>query len=140
MNKKELIEEILQEAIYIKNLFEEKKQIEKDLKKLEDDGEEIDETTGLGLGVNNRASHKGEIGKKLKKDESKELQEMALLRKVIRKQLMESYDVKKFSVKVKHDNGAIKIETTASDEEAAKGKVMKAEGCPKSAIISVKEK
>lgn len=72
MKKEDLKKIILEEAIYIKNLIEEKKKIESKLKKIKDDDyfdeSEIEETTGKGQGVNRRASHKGEIGKKLKKE------------------------------------------------------------------------
>ena len=78
MKKEDLKKIIFEEAVYVKNLIEEKKKIEKKLKKFEDDTScdesEIEETTGKGQGVNRRASHKGEIGKKLKKEE--EIDEM----------------------------------------------------------------
>lgn len=39
---------------------------------------------------------------------------------------------------LKHDNGTIRIKTSASSEEAAISKVMAAELCPRSAIKSIK--
>lgn len=70
MKKEELKSIILEEAKNIKKLIEEKKEIEKSLEKLNKDNEcEIEETTGKGHGINRRASHKGEIGKTLKKEE-----------------------------------------------------------------------
>ena len=38
-----------------------------------------------------------------------------------------------------HDNGKIKIRTWATDEESAINNVMKAENCPRCAIIKVKQ-
>lgn len=46
--------------------------------------------------------------------------------------------VNEYIVTVKHDNGTIKIKTTASSEEEAKNVVIKAEGCPESSILDVK--
>jgi hypothetical protein len=54
--------------------------------------EEIEETTGKGLGVQHRASHKGETGEKLKVEDNLE-EGVELLRKAIRKQLYESYQI-----------------------------------------------
>jgi CRISPR/Cas system CSM-associated protein Csm4 (group 5 of RAMP superfamily) len=69
MKKEDLKKIIFEEAIYVKNLIEEKKKIEKKLKNLKHEAphneSEIEETTGKGQGVNRMASHKGEIGKKL---------------------------------------------------------------------------
>ena len=95
MKKSELIQVIKEEHKYIKNLLEEKGRIESLLsekaeieKKLDEinaaensivESDEVDETTGLGQGVNRRASHKGEAGSKLKKEE--ELEEMSGLSK-----------------------------------------------------------
>lgn len=137
MKKSELKNIILQEAIYIKNLVEEKKQIEETLKKIEEgapfeeegkeeEGKEVEETTGKGLGVQHRASHKGELGKRLKvEDELEEMsglsqtashqvgkdttnpvyksrkkrgyvnEEEKAVRDFVRKQLYESYGIKK---------------------------------------------
>lgn len=53
--------------------------------------------------------------------------------------LTESTDLKHYTLKVKHDNGKVNLKTTASSEKEAKEKIMKAEGCPESAIISCKE-
>jgi len=91
MKKSELKNIILQEAIYIKNLVQEKKKIEEALKKLEketpfeEDEKEMDETTGKGQGVNRRASHKGEIGATLKKEE--ELEEISGLSQTVSHQV-----------------------------------------------------
>lgn len=57
-----------------------------------------------------------------------------------RNSLKEGVDMKNFRVTVKHDEGKITFSVKASSEDAAKKMVMKAEGCPESAIISVKEK
>ena len=78
MEKSLLKSIILQEAMYVKNLLEEKKQIEEELSKLNDEipEEEVDETTGKGLGLQHRASHHGEIGDNLKVEETKEVDEM----------------------------------------------------------------
>jgi hypothetical protein len=46
-------------------------------------------------------------------------------------------DVHRYLVRVKHDNGIVNIKTTATSEEWARKVVMKAEGCPERAIISV---
>lgn len=43
-----------------------------------------------------------------------------------------------YQVVVKHDGGKKTIKTAASSEESAKSNVCKAERCPESAIISVK--
>jgi hypothetical protein len=56
-----------------------------------------------------------------------------------REKLNEEITNKMFAVKVKHDKGTTTIKTNGSDEEDVIKKVMKAEGCPKSAIVSVKE-
>jgi hypothetical protein len=44
-----------------------------------------------------------------------------------------------FIVRVKHDRGTFRLRLPAQDAEAAKRTVMGAEGCPESAIISVKQ-
>lgn len=175
MNQKELREMILQEAMHIKTLVEEKKQIEKklsDSKEVKEisthvkgvgkditknnpvhnsrvekghaipqvNEDDIDEYSGSHtmLSMQGRAGNRKDSYKKRKlRDEAPEIK---ALRETIKKYLMEAFTVDKFIVKVKHDNGIIKIETTASDEEAAKEKVMKAEDCPKSAIVSVTKK
>jgi len=49
------------------------------------------------------------------------------------------YDVKKYAVKVKHDKGTKVINVTATSEDSAKKMIMKAEGCPETAILSVKD-
>ncbi len=46
--------------------------------------------------------------------------------------------MKQFIVTVQHDNGTVKIRVIASDESKARQMVMKAEGCPESAIIRVR--
>lgn len=61
------------------------------------------------------------------------------LKSMIISKLNEEFEVKKFLVRVKHDNGIVRITTTASSEDAAKQKIMSAEGCPERAILSVKE-
>jgi len=109
MKKSELIQMIKEEHKYIKNLLEQKERIENLLKEKaeiekqldeiecsenpEDGAPEVDETIGKGLGVNRRASHQGEAGERLKVEEEK-IQESAI-RKTIRKQLFESYGLKK---------------------------------------------
>jgi hypothetical protein len=50
----------------------------------------------------------------------------------------EEFGVNEYIVTVKHDNGSKNIKTTASSEDAAKKKIMAAEGCPASAITSIK--
>ncbi len=45
-----------------------------------------------------------------------------------------------FSATIKHDKGSFKIHTVATSEEVAKQMIMKAEGCPESAIIKIKTK
>ena len=174
MTKSELKALILKEAIYIKNLVEEKVKIQKTLKEMEG---EVDETTGKGLGVQHRASHKGEVGKQLKvEDNAEEMDEMMGLGKSVSHQvgknttnpvyksrekrgyvnedeqkirsfvktlLKETYakeELQKYAVKVKHDKGTTTIVTMASSEDAAKENVIKSEGCPERAIISVKKK
>ena len=99
MKKEELKNIILEEAIYIKNLIEEKKKIENFLKEKnqlkksnEKNEEEIEETTGKGLGVNRRASHLGKIGNKLKKEEK--ISENKKLRNFIKNFLYETYKIK----------------------------------------------
>lgn len=57
-----------------------------------------------------------------------------------RNSLKEGVDMKNFRVTVKHDEGKITFSVKASSEDSAKKMVMKAENCPESAIISVKEK
>ena len=47
------------------------------------------------------------------------------------------YDVHQYIVKVKHDKGTSKIKTSATSPAAAKKIVMKNEGCPATAILSV---
>ena len=54
--------------------------------------------------------------------------------------LNEKFGVKQYIVTVKHDKGIKKITTSGSSEKAAKEKIMKAEGCPEGAIVSIKEK
>lgn len=51
--------------------------------------------------------------------------------------VQEDISLNTYIVKVKHDKGISKIKTTASNEKAAKDKIMKAEGCPLEAIESV---
>lgn len=46
----------------------------------------------------------------------------------------------KYRLTVQHDAGKVRITTTATDEQAAKIKVMNAEGCPESAIKKVESK
>jgi hypothetical protein len=53
------------------------------------------------------------------------------------KNINEQMGVDEYNLKVKHDNGTVNIKTTASSEEAAIGNVMKAENCPRGAILSV---
>ncbi len=50
----------------------------------------------------------------------------------------EEFNAKSFIVTLKHDKGKVRIKTIASDEADAKQKVCNAEGCPESAIVSVK--
>lgn len=58
-------------------------------------------------------------------------------KKIGSKNMNEQIGVDEYTLKVKHDNGTVNIKTTASSEEAAIGNIMKAENCPRSAIISV---
>lgn len=51
--------------------------------------------------------------------------------------VVESTEVTQYNVVVKHDKGKTTIKTSGSSEQAAKEKVMKAENCPESAIISI---
>ena len=44
-----------------------------------------------------------------------------------------------FVIKLKHDKGTVKIKTVARNEENAVYKVMQAEGCPFTAIKSIKQ-
>ena len=53
------------------------------------------------------------------------------------KKINEQMGVDEYTLKVKHDKGTVNIKTTASSEEAAIGNVMKAENCPRGAILSV---
>jgi hypothetical protein len=179
MKKEDLKKIIFEEAVYVKNLIEEKKKIENKLKKIEDgascDESEIEETTGKGQGVNRRASHKGDVGKKLKKEgeideisgvsqtasrqagknttnpvykkrkEKGQIKEEKIVRTFVKNMLYETYqineklEVSEYIVTVKHDEGKKKIRTSASSEDAAKKKIMSAEGCPESAIVSIKK-
>jgi hypothetical protein len=50
---------------------------------------------------------------------------------------MSDYDVKQYIVKLKHDRGIRKIHTAATSSKAVREIIMKAEGCPESAIISI---
>lgn len=47
--------------------------------------------------------------------------------------------MKRFNVKVKHDNGTFVLRVTATNEEAARKMVMDIEGCPARSIVNVKE-
>lgn len=47
--------------------------------------------------------------------------------------------MKQFIVTVTHDKGNDMIEVTAASEDAARLMILRAEGCPKSAVIKVKE-
>jgi len=47
--------------------------------------------------------------------------------------------MKQFIVTVKHDQGVTRFRVIAANEDAAKLQVMKAEGCPESAIIRVRK-
>ena len=51
----------------------------------------------------------------------------------------EKFEVSEYIITVKHDEGKKKIQTSASSEDVAKKKIMSAEGCPESAIISIKK-
>jgi hypothetical protein len=46
----------------------------------------------------------------------------------------------KFTFKVSHDKGTVKISTVATSEETARQMIMKAEGCPARALKLVKSK
>lgn len=64
-----------EESINIKKIFTEKN------KENFDEENNVEETTGKGLSVNHRASHKGKIGNKLKKED--EIKEMSGLSKTV---------------------------------------------------------
>jgi hypothetical protein len=53
-------------------------------------------------------------------------------------EMNEEMGVNEYILTVKHDKGTVNLKTTASSEDAAKKKIMAAEGCPESAITSVK--
>lgn len=46
---------------------------------------------------------------------------------------------KKFTFKVKHDKGTVRISTHAASAEEARKKIMSAEGCPAGALTLVNE-
>jgi len=46
---------------------------------------------------------------------------------------------REYIVSVKHDKGTIRIRTSGSTIEDAKKKIMEYEGCPESAITSIRE-
>ena len=58
--------------------------------------------------------------------------------KVKPKKVNEEIGMAEYVLTVKHDNGTTNIKTTASSEDAAKKKIMAAEGCPETAITSIK--
>ena len=49
-------------------------------------------------------------------------------------------EVNEYILTVKHDKGTVRFKTSASSEEEAKNKIMKHEGCPRSAIIKTEMK
>jgi hypothetical protein len=112
MKKEELKKIILEEALHIKSLVEEKAQIEEELKKLEE--EDMDETTGLGKSgeklkkeegleemqsVGLSSSHQSGAGTTNPQFQSREkkgyVKEEQTIRKFVRNQLYESYGINK---------------------------------------------
>lgn len=179
MKREEVQSLILHEAIRIQKLVEEKKKIEEDLKKIEDeDASDFDKVEDESLSTNISLANKKSMPKRLgdpHKLEEEQLDEilhdspslgvgikhssgghknkmqesLSILRKIIKKQLYESYGINKlkeeiktdlYIVKIKHDNGTTKIETSGTNKENAEEKVMKSEKCPKSAIMSTTKK
>lgn len=47
--------------------------------------------------------------------------------------------MKTYLITIKHDNGTLAVQTTATDRYAAISNVMQSEGCPRSAIESAKK-
>jgi hypothetical protein len=47
--------------------------------------------------------------------------------------------IKNYVILLKHDGGPFQIKTSASSEEAAIQIVMKAESCPRNAIVNIME-
>lgn len=135
---------VREEGVDLPNLNEAAKEIASEVKPAPQNMKTVEEpevtVEDLDLEDYSKEDNTKKVVSKSKKDPRfsiKELPKKLANQELKDSKVQEDISLNTYIVKVKHDKGISKIKTTASNEKAAKDKIMKAEGCPLEAIESV---
>lgn len=135
---------VREEGVDLPNLNEAVKEIASEVKPAPQNMKTVEEpevtVEDLDLEDYSKEDNTKKVVSKSKKDPRfsiKELPKKLANQELKDSKVQEDISLNTYIVKVKHDKGISKIKTTASNEKAAKDKIMKAEGCPLEAIESV---